>query len=180
MDFLVELLNDKEIVARVSGRNEWGARSLGNRAILGHPSFMESFYTINDLIKSRDFWMPFAPSILDSDAQNFLVNYNCDTSYPFAMITAYDTSEKGVLELRAAIHQGDHSCRPQVVTFEKNASYYDLLLKFKKKTGIGALLNTSLNIHGSPLAANVEQLFLTFLNSGLKYMAINSYLISKK
>lgn len=177
---VAQLLANGEVVARASGKNEWGARSLGNRAILAHPSHMESFYTINDLIKSRDFWMPFAPSILDSYADLYLKNYNLNKSYPYAMITAYDATDRGVAELRAGIHQGDHTCRPQVVTADRNSSYYDLITKFKDLTGVGGLVNTSLNIHGYPLAANLQQIFFTFENSGLKHIAVGSYLISKK
>jgi carbamoyltransferase len=67
---IASLLSQRHIVARFSGRCEWGARSLGNRAILAHPSHFESFYTVNDLIKARDFWMPFAPSVLDSGGRD--------------------------------------------------------------------------------------------------------------
>lgn len=176
---VAELLSQRNIVARATGKNEWGARSLGNRAILGHPSFMESFYTINDLIKARDFWMPFAPSILDEDAENYLENFVEEKSYPYSMITAYDTSKNGIEKIRAGIHQGDHSCRPQIVTQKRNEQYYDLLKKFKALTGIGGVVNTSLNIHGYPLAANLEQVFFTFENSGLEYIAIENYLVSK-
>ncbi|MCA3174210.1 MAG: hypothetical protein ING36_01530 [Burkholderiales bacterium] len=177
---VARLLADKQVVARASGRNEWGARSLGNRAILAHPSHMESFYTINDLIKARDFWMPFAPSIIDSDADRYLKNYDENKSYPYAMITAYDASELGVAELRAGIHQGDHTCRAQIVSKERNFEYYDLILKFKELSGVGGVLNTSLNIHGYPLAANLEQIFFTFFNSGLAYLAVGSFLVRKR
>jgi len=174
------LLAEKKIVARAFGRNEWGARSLGNRAILAHPSYMESFYSINDLIKARDFWMPFAPSILSEDAHKYLKNYDESKSYPYSMITAYDATEIGVKELRAAIHQGDHTCRPQIVTRERCPEYYELISKFKALTGVGGIVNTSLNIHGFPLAANLDQIFFTFLNSGLRYLALGPYLVVKK
>lgn len=177
---IAALLADGKIVARATGRNEWGARSLGNRAILGHPSYMQSFYTVNDQIKARDFWMPFAPSILDTDGDDYLIGYDEARSYPYAMITAYDTSALGVEKIRAGIHQGDHTCRPQIVTVDRNADYHDLISKFKQKTGVGAVLNTSLNIHGYPLAATLEQVLFTFEHSGLEHVAINDYLISKR
>jgi carbamoyltransferase len=176
---VAELLAERHIVARAGGKNEWGARSLGNRAILAHPSYMESFYTINDLIKARDFWMPFAPSILDVDASDYLEDYDEEKSYPYAMITSYLASPKGVNELRAGIHQGDHTCRPQIVTQQRSPDYYDLLRKFKTCTGIGGILNTSLNIHGYPLAASLEQIFFTYQKSGLNYLALGDYLLVK-
>jgi len=177
---IARLLSEHEIVARFSGRCEWGARSLGNRAILGHPSHMESFYTINDYIKSRDFWMPFAPSMLDTAAPKYLQNYNPNKVKAPHMITAYKATDIAIKDLRAAIHQGDHTLRPQVVEKNANPEYYRLIELFEEKTGVGSVLNTSFNMHGYPLVATLEQALMTLENSGLKYLTLNSYLINKK
>ncbi|WP_136808689.1 carbamoyltransferase C-terminal domain-containing protein [Desulfosediminicola flagellatus] len=179
-EVIAGLLSKREIVARFAGRCEWGARSLGNRAILAHPSHMESFYTVNDYIKSRDFWMPFAPSILDSAASRYLKGYDPQRSKAPHMITAFAATELGVDHLRAALHQGDHTLRPQVVEEVVNSSYYKLISMFEEKTGVGAVLNTSLNLHGYPLAATPEQALSTFENSGLMHIALGSFLMSKK
>ncbi|MBN2095043.1 MAG: hypothetical protein JW727_03265 [Candidatus Aenigmarchaeota archaeon] len=90
-----------------------------------------------------------------------------------------DYCRKPITQLRAAIHQGDKSCRPQVVTKDHNPDYHKLISLFKEKTGIGAVLNTSLNIHGYPLVGSLEQALFTFQNSGLKYMALENYLVEK-
>lgn len=181
IDYTVaELLADRQVVARFDGRCEWGARSLGNRALLAHPSHMESFYQVNDQIKARDFWMPFAPSVLDSYAMRYLQNYDpARNSAPY-MITAYDASELGVEQLRAALHQGDHTLRPQVVTAEANPRYHRLISRFAEITGVGAVLNTSLNLHGYPLVATPAQAMFTFKNSGLNNLALGSYLVRKR
>ena len=176
---IAELLADREIVARFSGRCEWGARSLGNRAILAHPSHMESFYTINDYIKSRDFWMPFAPSMLDTAASKYLEDYDPNKAKAPYMITAYAATELGVMHLRAALHQGDHTLRPQVVEEYTNPGYYRLITLFEGMTGVGGVLNTSFNLHGYPLVATLEQALSTFDNSDLNYLAVNNFLISK-
>ena len=176
---IAELLASGEVVARFSGRCEWGARSLGNRAILAHPSRVESFYAVNDLIKSRDFWMPFAPSILDTAAPRYLKGYDERRVEAPYMITAFDATEIGKQHLCAAMHRGDGTVRPQVVTEQANPSYYRLLKEFEKRTGVGAVLNTSLNIHGYPLVATLEQALFTLENSGLRYLALGSYLIRK-
>jgi carbamoyltransferase len=176
---LAELLAEGEIVARFSGRSEWGARSLGNRAILAHPSRMESFYTVNDQIKSRDFWMPFAPTILDSFAGRYLTGYNpakTDGSY---MITAFDVRPDAVAALRAALHQGDMTVRPQVLRRDANPDYYALIKHFSALTGVGAVLNTSLNLHGQPLVASPTQALYTFENSGLRNLALGPFLVRK-
>ena len=173
------LLADGEVVARFAGRGEWGARSLGNRAILAHPSRMESFYTVNDQIKSRDFWMPFAPTILDSFAERYLSGYDpakVDASY---MITAFDVRPDAVPYLRAALHQGDMTARPQVLRREANPGYYAVIERFSEITGVGAVLNTSLNLHGQPLVATPRQALYTFENSGLRNLALGPYLVRK-
>lgn len=174
-----ELLARGEVVARFSGRCEWGARSLGNRAILAHPSRMESFYTVNDLIKSRDFWMPFAPTVLDTAAAKYLEGYDPVRVPAPYMITAMAATQQGVKELRAALHQGDHTLRPQVLEESSNPKYYQLVKEFERITGIGAVLNTSFNLHGFPLVATPEQALKTFTDSGLKHLALGPFLLSK-
>lgn len=177
---LAELLADREVVARVAGRCEWGARSLGNRAILAHPSHMESFYTVNDTIKSRDFWMPFAPSMLDTAAPEYLVDYQPEKAPAPYMITACSATELGKDKLRAALHQGDHTLRPQVVKESAAPDYYRLIKLFEEKSGVGAVLNTSFNLHGYPLVATPEQALMTLENSKLRHLALGSWLIQKK
>lgn len=177
---IASLLADRDVVARFSGRCEWGARSLGNRAILAHPSYMESFYTVNDLIKARDFWMPFAPSVLDSAAPRYLENYHPAKARAPHMITAFKATDCGVKDLRAAMHQGDWTIRPQVVEAHVNPDYYRLIHLFEEKTGVGAVMNTSFNLHGYPLVATPEQALMTFENSGLAHLALGPFLISKK
>jgi carbamoyltransferase len=176
---IATLLAEREIVARFSGRCEWGARSLGNRAILAHPSHMESFYVLNDLVKARDFWMPFAPSILDTDANRYLENYRPDKNHAPYMITAYKASPRGQIDLRAAMHQADHSIRPQVLTSHGNPEFYRLIAAFKALTGVGAVLNTSLNLHGYSLVATPAQAIQTLEQSGLRYLALGPFLIKK-
>lgn len=177
---IAELLAQREVVARFSGRCEWGARSLGNRAILAHPSHFESFYIVNDLIKRRDFWMPFAPSILDSAAHRYLDGYNPEKVESLYMINAFMATRLGADQLRAAMHQADSTIRPQVVKLSDNPEYYRMIKAFERKTGVGAVLNTSLNLHGYPLAASPEQALYTLEQSGLKHLALGPILVSKK
>lgn len=177
---VAELLAKGEVVAHFAGRSEFGARALGNRSILANPSDMQSFYMVNDLIKARDFWMPFAPSMLDTHAEGYLVDYNPQKNFPAFMITAYQATPLGRNHLRAAMHQGDGTLRPQVVTPQGNAEYYDLIQRFEKLTSIGAVLNTSLNLHGYPLVSSPAQAFFTLENSGMRNLAIGPFLVRKK
>jgi len=95
------------------------------------------------------------------------------------MITAFDTTPLAHDHLRAAMHQGDKTVRPQIVTEKANLKYYRLIMKFKEHTNIGGILNTSYNLHGFPLASTLEQALFTFENSGLKNLALENYLLSK-
>lgn len=175
-----ELLARGAVVARFSGRCEWGARSLGNRAILAHPSHLESFFTVNDLIKARDFWMPFAPTVLDTWAGRYLENYQPERVRAPHMITAFRATPLGVQHLRAAMHQGDFTIRPQVLERDVNPGYYRLLETFERLTGVGGVMNTSFNLHGYPLVATPDQALMTLENSGLQHLALGPFMISKR
>ncbi|MDX6583044.1 MAG: carbamoyltransferase [Solirubrobacterales bacterium] len=174
---IAELIARKEIVGRVAGRAELGARALGNRSILAHPGDLRSFYTVNDQIKERDFWMPFAPAVLEEDAGRYLLRPP-EHGAPY-MITAFDTTPAARDDLRAAIHQKDLTVRPQLVTAAANRRFHRLLTEFKTRTGIGGVLSTSLNIHGYPLAATLDQALFTFERSGLRYLVLEDTMLKK-
>lgn len=175
---IAQLLAQGQVVARFNGRMEFGARALGNRSILAHPSQLEVISQINEQIKSRDFWMPFAPSILEEDKDKYLVNEKrIEASY---MIITFDSTELGKDKLKAATHQYDHTLRPQIVYQDWNPSYYKIIKEFKSLTGIGAVLNTSFNLHGFPIVYTPDDALFVFKNSGLKYLALGPYLVSKK
>jgi carbamoyltransferase len=174
---VAELLAQNEIVARFSGAMEFGARALGNRSILSNPSNYDNVRIINEMIKQRDFWMPFACSILEEDQHEYIENPK--NIYAPYMIITFNTTEKGRKELKAGIHPYDFTIRPQIVRKEWNPKYHYLISEFKKLTGIGGVLNTSFNLHGEPLVCSPEDAVSTFERSGLKYLALGNYLISK-
>lgn len=176
-DVIADLLVDNKVVARCVGPMEFGARALGNRSILCNPSNYDNIRLINEKIKFRDFWMPFTPSILDYRANDYLMNPKGIES-PY-MTIAFDTTPLGQEHLAAAIHPADFTVRPQMVTQEANPDYYGLIRDFEKKTGIGALLNTSFNLHGEPIVRNAEDAWHTFTNSGLDALLLNTTLIIK-
>lgn len=171
-----DLLAQGEIVGRFQGREEFGARSLGNRALLANPSNPGVIKEINEMIKSRDFWMPFACSILDECYDEYIVDPKKNN--PYYMIMTFD-SKPASEKIIAGIHPYDRTVRPQLVVPEHNTSYHQLLKTFHKKTGIGGLLNTSLNLHGLPLVHTPEDAFYLMENSNLRFLSIGSYLIEK-
>lgn len=171
-------LSEGHIIARYFGRMEFGSRALGNRSILADPSNLEVKDELNRIIKSRDFWMPFAPSVIDKYSHKYLVNpKNLDSPY---MMLAFETTPLAQIDLVAAIHPYDKSARAQIVTKEGNSDYYDLLMQFFKITGRYGLLNTSLNIHGEPVVCSTDDALSTLKRSGLKFLQLENYLIEKK
>ena len=175
---IAELLNLGEIVARFSGRMEWGARALGNRTILMDPRNRDGVRELNAFIKQRDFWMPFAPSVLAERQHDYLINpKNIKAPY---MIMAFETTEKGKKELIAALHPYDFTARPQIVDANFNVGYHEVIKEFEKLTGVGAVLNTSFNLHGEPIVCTPKDAISVFERSGLKFLALGDYLLSKK
>lgn len=172
-----ELLAQGEVVARCKGRMEFGARSLGNRAILADPTKPEVIRIINDMVKNRDFWMPFAPSMLEECADDYVVNPK-RVPAPY-MILSFETTER-VADLMAAIHPYDRTARPQVVSRQWNPDYHRLIAKFRERTGRGAILNTSFNLHGFPIACTPEDALDVLRNSGLRHLLLGHFLLHKR
>lgn len=174
---IAELLSKGKVVARFSGPMEFGARALGNRSILSHPANLDAVREINESIKSRDFWMPFAPSVLEERQGDYFKN---PKNYPaYFMTITFDTTERGKEDLKAAMHQYDFTVRPQVVKRKISPSYHKLITEFEKLTGIGAVLNTSFNLHGYPIVMLPKDALEVFEKSGLNYLALGNFLIYK-
>lgn len=171
------LLAENQVVARFSGRMEFGARALGNRSILANPSRPEMSAEINRMIKMRDFWMPFAPAVLEEDVETYL-DVRRTRSSPF-MTLAFDVLPAGRTPLRAAIHAHDGTCRPQIVVQKQNPSFHRLIGRLKELTGIGAILNTSFNLHGYPIVESPADALKVFDVSGLRYLALEDHLIEE-
>jgi Predicted carbamoyl transferase, NodU family len=172
---VAELLARGEVVARCAGRSEFGARALGNRSILADPSRPDSVHFINEAVKNRDFWMPFAPSIMEEKADLYLRNPKNQFS-PYMMLT-FDSTEEGRRRFIAAQHQYDFTMRAQIVTADFNRQYHALLRRFGDLTGTYGVLNTSFNLHGEPIVSDAPEALRAFVQSGLKYMALCDYLL---
>ena len=175
---VANLLSKGKIIARFSsGKMEFGARALGNRSILADPSSADVIHYLNKLVKMRDFWMPFAPSILEERFSDYLVNIKNNISKYMAI--SYDSKEASFKDLPAGIHPFDKTSRAQIVCKKDNLEYHNLIREFEKITGIGALLNTSFNIHGEAIVESPKDAINTLKNSGLNYLYIGSFLVKK-
>ena len=175
---IADLLAAGEIVAVCRGPMEWGARALGNRSILSNASDFRRVDEINQMIKMRDFWMPFAPSIKAEAADRYFeVAKGIDYSFmTFAAPVRPDTFG----EIVAGSHPKDRTIRPQVVTSAANPDYHAVIGQFERLTGRGAILNTSFNLHGEPIVATAKDAIRVMAASGIQRLALNRHLLSKR
>ena len=175
---IAKLLQQGLILARCAGRMEFGQRALGNRSILADPKDPLAKEKINSAIKNRDFWMPFAPIVMDKFVDKYLANHKgIDSPH---MTIGYNTTEEGYKDMIAACHPADKTARAQILTKDINPELYSILSEFSKLTGRGALLNTSFNLHGFPIVNSPKEAIFVLQNSGLDGLILNSHLILKR
>ncbi len=175
---VAELIANGDVVSRFGLESmEFGARALGNRSIIADPRRPDVIHHINKLVKMRDFWMPFAPSILAERENDYMINpKGIDGRF---MAVGFDSTDLAKEHLPAGLHPFDRSARPQIVHKEDNPSYHALIKAFEDLTGVGALMNTSFNIHGEPIVGTPDDAFDTFARCGLHHLLIGEWLISK-
>lgn len=169
-----ELIKNGNIVGWFQGRMEWGPRALGNRSILGNPTIRGTAERINEIIKFRENWRPFCPSILEELAPDIL-----GTSHPSPFMTfSFKVRDKWRNRIPEVVHV-DGTLRPQIVEKNVNPLYHRLIQNFYEKTGIPVLINTSLNRRGEPMVCSPKDAMVMFKESGLEYLAIGDYLARK-
>ncbi|MCC5666155.1 nodulation protein [Nostoc sp. CHAB 5784] len=173
-----ELLASGYVVGWVQGRSEFGPRALGNRSILADPRPNENKARINKMIKKREGYRPFAPSVLEEDVDEFFEVPLNQKQFPFMIFVVNVKEEKR--NLLGAVTHVDGTARIQTVSRKTNERYWDLIHSFKKLTGIPVLLNTSFNNNVEPIVNSVEDAVVCFLTTGLDYLVIGEYLIKKK
>lgn len=178
-DTVARLLAEGKIIGRAALRSEFGARALGNRSILADPRNYDIVRVINEKVKNRDFWMPFAATILERRAADYLIGYHPEVGAPY-MTLAFETTPLAWRDLRAGLHPADRTCRPQVLKPGVNPEYEAITRAFEKRTGVGGLLNTSFNLHGEPIVQTAADAYRVFLLSGIDGLLLNRTLILKK
>jgi carbamoyltransferase len=175
---IAKYLRDGKIIGWINGRAEFGARALGNRSILANPSLRESVQKINEAIKNRDFWMPFALSILEEEHDRYIHNPKKIQSPMMTM--GFNSVSANYSKIEAGTHPYDRTVRPQFVSKEQNPDYYELISEYHRISGVPALLNTSFNLHGEPIVNNVSDAINTFVNSDLDKLLVGKrFLLTK-
>ena len=174
-----KLLSKNYVLGRCAGRSEWGSRALGNRSILARADKYEMVNTLNDKIKNRDFWMPFAPIILDTYADRYLIKKKCNFNSSF-MTMVYELNKKNYKDLVCGTHVKDQTARPQVLSRKVNDNLYDLIHKYSKINKSGCLINTSFNLHGFPIVDSPHDALQVFKRSKIDALLLNYFLVVKK
>jgi carbamoyltransferase len=172
------LLAEGAVVGWVQGRSEFGPRALGNRSILADPRPSENKLRINEMIKKREQYRPFAPSVLEERIADFFEVPPNQSEFPF-MIFILRVREHA-RQLLGAITHVDGTARVQSVSRSTNPEYWDLISEFEKLTGVAMLLNTSFNNHAEPIVDSVNDAVGCFLTTGIHYLAVGNCLAVKK
>jgi len=168
-----------EIVMWAQGRMELGARALGARSIVARADSVTARDDLNLRLKRRVWYQPFCPSILHSEAPAFLADYRGASDINRHMTGGFMTTARGRAALAGAIGP-DGSCRPQMVTANESDPWYRLIAQVKVLTGAGAVINTSLNMHGKPMSDEASGVVEAWLESGVTHLALGSALLTKK
>jgi len=169
-----DLLARGALIGWWQGREEFGPRALGNRSILADPRDILNRDRVNNAVKFREDWRPFAPSVLEEEGASLFENYH---TTPFMTLTLQVRPERKA-DIAAAVHV-DGSARVQSVRRDQNEPYYDLIKSFAAKTGVPAVLNTSFNLKGEPIVNSLFDAIRTFYTSGLDALILDRYLIAK-
>tara|TARA_B100000035_G_C21008022_1_gene558263 strand:- start:843 stop:1856 length:1014 start_codon:yes stop_codon:yes gene_type:complete len=189
-----ELLTNEKAIGWFQGRMEFGPRALGGRSILGDPRSDKMQKNLNLKVKYRESFRPFAPSVLREHLSEWF-EMNLDS--PYMLLVANINSDKkvkmtneqnklfGIEKLNVkrseipAVTHVDYSARIQTVSKETNKRYYDLISKFKEKTGCPVLVNTSFNVRGEPIVNSPIDAFNCFMGTELDYLIIGNSILEK-
>jgi carbamoyltransferase len=169
---VASLIEKGNIVGWFQGRTEFGARALGNRSILANPHLPDVRDRINKVVKKREMFRPFAPSVTIEDYQKYFVSEE-DVPYMNQVVQVKDT-----VNIPSVTHV-DNSARIQTLKREDNPLYYDLLKEFEKLTGTPILLNTSFNLKDHTMTNDPQKAIWTFNNCDMDYLVLGKFLISK-
>ncbi len=194
IDKTAEFLSNEKVIGWFQGRMEFGPRALGGRSILGDPRSEKMQKNLNLKVKYRESFRPFAPSILREDLAEWF-DMNVDSPYMLLVgnvsinkkIEMTDEQKKlfGIDKLNIkrseipAVTHVDYSARVQTVTKNTNSHYYDLICKFKEKTGCPVIVNTSFNVRGEPIVNTPIDAFNCFMGTELDYLVIGNCILDK-
>ncbi len=173
-----EMLSSGFVIGWVQGRSEFGPRALGNRSILADPRPAENKEIINAMVKKREAYRPFAPSVMEEYIDEYFDVPPGKKKFPF--MTFVVKVRECHHQLLGAITHVDGTARVQTVSKNTNGSFWNLINAFGNRTGVYLLLNTSFNNNAEPIVNSAEDAIVCFLTTNLHYLVVGNYIVSKK
>ena len=174
IEVLAKDILEGKIVVVARGRAEHGPRALGNRSIICNPSIADMKDVLNEKVKHREWYRPFAPVVRLEDVSKYFEWEGESRWMSFCPTVREEWREK-----LSAITHVDGTARVQTVTREQNEWLYDLLTEFEKQNGVGVLLNTSFNLDGRPILSTIKDAFKILQDTQMDCLILENYYIKK-
>jgi carbamoyltransferase len=195
VDHIAELIATENVVGHFSDRAEFGPRALGSRSIMGDARSLKMQETMNLKIKFRESFRPFAPAVLREDVEEFF-EMRADENSPYMLLVAPVKQEKrlpvesdgarGLDKLKQvrstvpAITHVDYSARVQTIDMQHHPRFYEIIKRFKEKTGSPVVINTSFNVRGEPIVNTPEDAFRCFMYTNMDALVLENFIILKQ
>jgi carbamoyltransferase len=173
-DFIAKALLDNKIIGYFQGRMEFGPRALGARSIFANPANRDMKDILNNTVKHREWFRPFAPAVLYEFKDDY---FELLADSPFMLLSA--RVKKEVRDRIPAVIHIDCTSRVQTVKKEDNPEFYELISEFHKLSGIPMVLNTSFNDKGEPMVCSPIDAYLCFINMRIDYLVLENLLVSR-
>jgi len=173
-----QLIAGQRVIGWVQGRSEFGPRALGHRSILADPRPPEHKDIINRMVKKREAYRPFAPSVLADRVGEFFVVPPTQTEFPYMSVVLQVRPDKR--DLLGAVTHVDGSARVQTVDRASNDRYWRLIDEVGRLTGVPIVLNTSFNNHAEPIVDSVLDAIVCFLTTDLHALVVGDFLVEKR
>jgi len=169
---VAKLIVEGNVVGWYQGKMEWGPRALGNRSIIADPRNVKMKDILNEKIKHRESFRPFAPCILEEYTSEY---FDVDVSSPYMLLVAPVKKPEKI----PAVTHVDGTARLQTVSKDINLLFYNLITEFHKITGVPVLINTSMNVRGEPIVDTPEQAYNMIVKTDMDYIVMGDYIIKK-
>ncbi|MHA7836863.1 MAG: carbamoyltransferase family protein [bacterium] len=195
VDHIAELIATEHVVGHFSDRAEFGPRALGSRSILGDARSRDMQATMNLKIKFRESFRPFAPAVLREDVDEFF-EMRPDENSPYMLLVApvkdskrlpiEEDGARGLDKLKQvrssipAITHVDYSARVQTIDMQYHRRFYEIIQKFKEKTGSPVVINTSFNVRGEPIVNTPEDAFRCFMHTNMDALVLENVVLLKQ
>ena len=173
LETTAKLISEGNVVGWYQGKMEWGPRALGNRSILADPRNAKMKDILNEKIKHRESFRPFAPCILEEHASEY---FDIDTTSPYMLLVAPVKKPEKI----PAVTHVDGTSRLQTVSKDTNPLFYSLIDEFYKTTDVPVLINTSMNVRGEPIVNTIEQAYNMIIKTDMDYIVLGNHVVKRQ